>query len=246
MKKVFAILMAVCMLAACMGIPVSAAPEDNVYDLFVSLLHGHSTCLTVTAEDVTGMEEMPLPCTQMVWTAVQKDDQLVLEILCDGISAAKATMTAQDVTLETALEALPSITCTWETLAPKITVSREGDISLVKVSMTGPEQELINFSMKVKGTGADSYAASFQSGLITGPGVIYGIYDDFGAENGVSERSFSYTWDVSMFSIEAEGEETCDITKDGTMTITRVDECTVLLDDDEIGTLTLRSVWTFE
>ena len=45
-----------------------------------------------------------------------------------------------------------------------------------------------------------------------------------------------------MFSIEAEGEETCDITKDGTMTITRVDECTVLLDDDAIGTMILRSI----
>jgi len=70
--------------------------------------------------------------------------------------------------------------------------------------------------------------------------VIYGIYDDLDAENGASGRSFSYTWDVSMLSLEGEGEETADM-QDGVLTITRTDACAVLLDDEQIGTLTLHS-----
>lgn len=241
MKKLFALLLTAVMLIAC--VPARAAAEEptNVYDLFSGLLAGRNMTLTVAAENVDLPEDLTIPA-DMVCTARQEEDTILMEITCGAETMVKATLTAEGAAVETALETLPSVECTWETLNPHISLTKDGDAAQLKISMTGPRQELLNFSVKVKGTELDNYAVSVQASLITGPGVIYGIYDDFSVRDGVSTRCAEYTWDESVLTADGEGEEICTVSKDGTLTITRTDACTVLLNDDEIGTVTFHSV----
>ena len=240
MKKITALLLAAVMLIACVTGMARAEETANVYDLFSGLLDGKTMTLTVTAEDVDLSEEIPLP-GDMVCTACTTEDAIVITFTCDGEAVAAATLNTEGVTLETILEGLETISCSWETLNPSITMTREENKAALKISMTGPEQELINFSVKVTGTELNNYAVSVQAGFITGPGAIYALYDDFSSEEGKSYRCTAYTWDEYMLSAEGDGEETAEVAEDGTMTVIRTDVCTVLMDDDEIGTVTFRS-----
>lgn len=240
MKKIFAWLLAVTVMFGCLPGRATAVEGANLYDLLTSLLDGHTITLTVTPEEIDLPEDMSVD--EMIWMIGQDEDAILLEITY-GDWMVKAVLTSEGIRLETPLEALRSAQYDWETLNPQVTLTEDGDSRLLKVSMTGPNQELINFTAKLTGAGADNYAVSLQAGLITGPGEIYGIYDDFGARDGISFRSTAYTWDEYMLSAEGEGEEVLTEAEDGTQTLSRTDRCTILLDDDEIGTLTLRRVF---
>lgn len=237
MKKQLVSLLTAALLLVCMVCPAAAQEPGNPYELFAALLSGRSVTLTVTAADAELPEGLSLPADEMVMTAVQDENQIVLEIAC-GEYTLRVCLTPDGA----ALDGVCSGNYSWDLLAPVI--SLKADAGSLKVQMTGPEQELIRFSVNMTGAEPDCYAVSFQAGLITGPGAVYGVYDDFSVEGGESARSFAFTWDESMLSLEAEGTETAETAADGTLTLTRTDACTVLLDDEEIGTLTLISRMT--
>lgn len=234
MKKITALLLVVFLIAS-LSISAFADSENDVYSLLTGLVNGRSFMLTVTAEDVDGLEDFLAPYVSFVCTVKQEDDTIVLDVTAEGEAYLKATANAEGVTLSTNFIEMEDVVTTWDALMPNITVENE-DIKVIKIGMTGPNQELISLSFKLKGESLDDYQAEVYVGFITGPGAVYTLWDSFGAKDGSSNRDFAFTWDESEVLTEGSGTEAFE---DGC--IVRDDETTVYQDDEEIGTLTIHS-----
>lgn len=233
MKKNVASILAAVMLLTCFC--CTAFAEDSVYTLLSELMNGREFTLTVSAEDVDGLEDILAPYGTAVCSVKQENDEIVLSVTCDSDTYLTASATAQGVHLETNFIDMEPVTCDWETLMPNITVTDDG-AKTIKIGMTGPDRELINFSFKVKGESLTDYQAEVYIGFITGPGAVYSLWDSFGATDGSSSHDFAFTWSESELLLEGTGTET---SADGV--VTRDDEITVCLNEEEIGTVNAHS-----
>lgn len=235
MKKICALILT---LALCCC--TAAVAESNVYDLLTGLMNGRTFTQTLDAENVDGIEGLE-EMGRVNCTAAQADGVITLSMTCESDAYLLATAAAGGVHLETNLVAMEPVDVTWETLAPNVAVSEDDNgAKSIKIGMTGPDREMINFSVKVKGADLSDYQVEFNGGFITGPGAVYSLWDCIGARDGSSSREFAFTYDEHEVYFEAEGEET--VTEaDGGMTIDRTEELAVSLDEEEIGALTLLS-----
>lgn len=221
-----------------------AEGENDVYGLLSGLMNGHSFTLTVTAEEAEGLEEFLAPYGSFLCTLQQEEDTIVLDVTTEGEAFLKATATAEGVTISTNFVEMEDVSVTWQTLVPNVTLTREEGVVSLKIGMTGPDKELINFTFKAKGTDLSDYSADVYVGFITGPGAIYSLWDSFGAEEGSSVRDFAFTFDEYEVMVYGEGEELTEEAEDGSVTIVRTDAYTVEYDAEEIGTLTIHAELT--
>lgn len=242
MKKLCAWMLSVLALVSCLAGSAMAETETDAFGLFSSLLGGCELTLTVSAENIDGLEEVFAPYGSVMCTVKQENDQIVVSAICDGVVYLTAAADAQGIRLETNLLDAASIQCGWDTLMPNITLTGGEESRVLKITMTGPDRELINFSCKVTGTDLSDYRVELQGGFITGPGAVYGLWDTLSAKQGSASREFALTFGESEILLEATGEETAAVDEAGCVSITRLDDCTVYLDDEEIGTLTIRTV----
>lgn len=240
MKKITALLLAV-LLVASLSVSVFAEGENDVYALLSDLMHGRCFTLTVTAEDVDGLEDFLAPYGSFVCSVNQEGDTIVLDVTTEGEAYLKATANTEGVTLSTNFIEMEDVVTTWDVLLPNVTVTKDENTASVKIGMTGPNQELINFSVKIKGTDLADYSAEFYIGFITGPGTVYTLWDSISGKNGETARDFAFTWDENELIAEASGEETAE---DGC--ISRSDVCSFFMDDEEIGTVTVHSELTIQ
>lgn len=241
MKKLTALLLTLMTLLSCLWLCATAEEEPNLYRLYAELLGNREIILTVNAENVVGLEDALAPYGTVVCTAKQEAGKITVRVTCGDELLASAEADEAGILVESTLLGIAPLELTWETLNPHVTVTDE-DGSTIKTSMTGPEQELINFTAKVQGTDLSSYKLSFQGGFITGPGAVYGLWDDFTGKDGSTSRDFCVTFAESELVVEGSGEETTETAEDGTLTITRIENCTVSMNEEEIGTLTIHSV----
>lgn len=242
MKKICAWTLSVLVLVFCLAGSAMAEAETDVYDLFAALLNGCELTLTVSAENIDGLEDIIPPYSSMICVVKQENNQILINVSCDSEAYLIAFADEQCVRLETNLLDMESMEFDWDSLMPNFSLTKEEGSCALKISMTGPDRELINFSCKVRGTELTDYQVDIQGGFITGPGAVYGLWDSLGAKQGSSSRDFAITYDESEVLLEATGKEEVSIDEDGCTTITRVEDCTVFQDEEEIGTLTIRSV----
>ena len=240
MKKLISLLLTTLVLFSCLSM-CAMAEEPSLYALYSRLLGDREITLTVTSENVTGLEEALAPYGTVVCSAKQEDGKILLSVTSNGAALAAGEADETGIRVESPLLGIAPTVLSWEALNPRLTLSKE-DASVLSSSMSGPAQELINFSVKVQGTNLTSYALGFQGGFITAPGAVYGLWDDLTGEDGSTTRSFCVTFGESEVVVEGSGEETVEEDEDGTLTITRAEDCTVSMDEEEIGTLTIRSV----
>lgn len=241
MKKLCVWMLSVLALVSCLAGSAMAEAETDAFGLFSALLGGRELTLTVSAENIDGLEEFFAPCGSVMCTVKQENNQIVASVTCDGGAYLLAAADAQGIRLETNLLDAASIQCGWDTLMPNITLTGGEESRVLKITITGPDRELINFSCKVVGNTLDDYQLSFQGGLITGPGAVYGLWDNLSGKQGRTTRDFALTYDESEILVEAFGEETVESEETGCVIIHRRDDCTVYLDEDEIGSLTICS-----
>lgn len=235
MKKITALLLAV-LLVASLSVSAFAEGENDVYALLSGLMNDREFTLTVTAEEIDGLEEYLEPYGTVVCNVKQEDDTIVLDVTTEGEAYLKAAANAEGVMLSTNFIEMDDVVTTWDVLLPNVTVTKDESSASVKIGMTGPNQELINFSVKIKGTDLADYSAEFYIGFITGPGTVYTLWDSISGENGETARDFAFTWDEYELIAEASGEEAAE---DGC--ISRSDVCSFFMDDEEIGTVTVHS-----
>lgn len=238
MKKWMALVLAVLMFAS-LSVCACADGENDVYALLTDLVAGREFTLTVTAEDVAGLEEFLAPYGSVSCTVKQEEGTIVLDVTTEGEAYLKATATAEGVTLSTNFIELDDVAAAWDVLKPNVALTRDEKGTTLKIGMTGPNMELINFSAKIKGFAWNDYTAEISVGFITGPGAVYSLWDSISDQDGETYRDFAFTWDESELMIEATGTEEV-ATEDGTQAV-RSEEFTVYVDDDEIGTLVLRT-----
>lgn len=239
MKKLWAWTLSVLMLISCLA--GSAMAETDVFGLFASLLDGRELTLTVSAENMDGLEDVLAPCGTVTCVVKEENDQILVNVSCDGEAYLTAAADAQGIRLETKLPETEPMELTWDSLMPNLSVTKEAGSFSLKLTMTGPDRELINFSCKAVGNALEDYQLSFQGGFITGPGAVYGLWDDLSGQQGSTTRDFALTYDESEILVEASGEETVQTEEAGRITIRRREDCTVYLDEEEIGSLTICS-----
>lgn len=241
MKKLIALLLSLIALLSCLWLCATAEEEPGLYQLYAELLGNREITLTVNTENVVGLEDELAPYGTVVCTARQDAGKITVRVTCGAELLASAEADETGIRVESTLLGIAPTELTWETLNPHVTVISE-DGSAIKTSMTGPERELINFTAKVQGTDLSSYKLSFQGGFITAPGAVYGLWDDLAGSNGSTSRDFCITFGESEIVVEGSGEEAAETAEDGTLSVTRTENCTVSMNGEEIGTLTIRSV----
>ena len=241
MKKLTALLLTLMTLLSCLWLCATAEEDPNLYRLYAELLGNREITLSVNAENVVGLEDTLAPYGTVVCTVKQEAGKIIVHVTCDDELLASAEADEAGIRVESTLLGISPLELTWEALNPNVTITHE-DGSTIKTSMTGPEQELINFTAKVQGTDLSSYKLCFQGGFITGPGAVYGLWDDLTSKDGSTSRNFCVTFAESELVVEGSGEETAETAEDGALTITRIENCTVSMDEEDIGTLTIHSV----
>lgn len=242
MKKLTALLLTLMTLLSCLWLCATAEEEPNLYRLYAELLGNREITLTVNAENVVGLEDALAPYGTVVCTAKQETGKISVRVTCGDELLASAEADEAGIRVESALLGIDPMELTWKALNPHVTAVTEGASSTIESSMTGPERELIRFTAKVQGTDLSNYKLSFQGGFITGPGAVYGLWDDLTGSNGSTSRDFCVTFGESEIVVEGSGAETTETAEDGTLTITRIENCTVSMNEEEIGTLTIHSV----
>lgn len=241
MKKLTALLLTLMTLLSCLLLCATAEEDPNLYRLYAELLRNREITLSVNTENVVGLEDALAPYGTVVCTAKQEDGKILVSVTCNGEVLAAGEADESGIRVESSLLGIEPTTLSWEALAPHVTLAEGNDFSL-KTSMTGSRQELINFTAKVQGTDLSSYKLCFQGGFITGPGAVHGLWDNLAGKDGSTLRDFCVTFAESEIVVEGSGEETAETAEDGTLTITRIENCTVSMDEEDIGTLTIHSV----
>lgn len=241
MKKFISLLLTVAALLSCLSVCAIAEEETGLYALYSRLLGDREITLTVTVQNAAGLEDALAPYGTVACTAKQERGKILVSVTCNGEVLAAGKADESGILVESPLLGIEPTTLSWEALAPHVTLTEGNDFSL-KTSMTGPGQELINFSAKAQGSDLASYALGFQGGFITAPGAVYGLWDDLTGKEGSTTRSFCVTFGESEIVVEGSGQETVEEAEDGTLTVTRTEDCTVSMNEDEIGTLTICSV----
>lgn len=241
MKKLTALLLTLMTLLSCLWLCAMAEEETGLYALYSRLLGDREITLSVNAENAVGLEDTLAPYGAVVCTAKQEDGKILVSVTCNGKVLAAGEADENGIRVESSLLGIEPTTLSWEALAPHVTLAEGNDFSL-KTSMTGSGQELINFSAKVQGTDLISYKLCFQGGFITGPGAVHSLWDNLTGKDGSTSRDFCVTFAESELVVEGSGEETAETAEDGTLTITRIENCTVSMDEEDIGTLTIHSV----
>lgn len=240
MKKLTALLLTLMTQLSCLWLCATAEEEPDLYQLYAELLGNREITLTVNAENVVGLEDALAPYGTVVCTARHEAGKIIVRITSNSELLASAKADESGILVESTLLGIVPMELTWEALNPHIIVTHE-DGSTIKASMTGSEQELINFTAKVQGTNLSNYKLSFQGGFITGPGAVYSLWDDLTSKDGSTDRNFCVTFGESEIVVDGSGMETTKTAEDGTLTVTRIEHCTVFVNEDEISTLTIHS-----
>ena len=228
MKKLTALLLTLMTLLSCLWLCATAEEEPDLYQLYAELLGNREITLTVNAENVVGLEDTLAPYGTVVCSAKQEAGKIIVHVTCGDELLASAEADEVGIRVESTLLGISPLELTWEALNPRVTITHE-DGSTIKTSMTGPEQELINFTAKVQGTNLNNYKLSFQGGFITGPGAVYSLWDDLTSKDGSTDRNFCVTFGESEIVVDGSGMETTKTTEDGTLTVTRIEHCTVFV-----------------
>lgn len=244
MKKLCAWLLTLVLAVTCLG-SAFAQEETTVWKVLKELLQGRRLTLTVHAEGDCELAEKLAALGNIVCVASQTEQEIHLDVSCDADTYLKATVTENGLQLDTNLLDGQALSCDWEALAPKVSVmTADNGAQTVKVSMTGPDQELINFSCKATAAEA-AYQVEVTGGFITGPGSVYSLWDSMSAEADGASREFAFTYDENELLLEASGQSS--VTDEaGCTVLTRVDDFTVYLNEDEMGRLMLHSEWRVE
>ena len=236
MKKMTALLLALLLM-----IPMTAGAESPVFDLLTRLMAGRTFTLTVSAEGEGELADIAAGYGTVTCTLRREKDEILLDAACDGDAFLKAWATETGVRFETNLLESGVFESDWAALVPDVTAG-EDEIS---IRMNGPDHELITFSVKVSGTELTDCEVEVHIGFITGPGNVHSLWDGITCRDGEAGREFYFTFSEEEYAIEGEGTAAAETDEDGTTTITRVEECTVTHNEEEIGTIIFRSTLAF-
>ena len=239
MKKGIAVLLTLLLLL----IPAAQAENSlSVYDVLVQWMDGRQFTLTVTAEASEELTDIVAPYGSVTCILYQENDQITLNAFCEGDTYLNVYASAEAVRFETNLVENGIFESDWDALEPKVSV----DAHQINVTMTGPDHELISFSCKVTGDHPADCEVEVHIGFITGPGNVHSLWDGIYNNDGETSREFYFTFSEEEYAIEGEGTTTVEATEDGRMILIREEECTVTYNEDEIGTVTIRSTLTIQ
>ena len=220
---------------------LTAQAESPVYDMLTGLIAGREFTLTVSAEADGELADIAVKYGQVICTLRQENDNIVLTVACEGDAYLNACASAEGVSFDTNLFENGTFQSGWTELSPEVT-SSEGEIS---IRMAGPDHELITFSCKVDGQNLTDCVTEVHIGYITGPGNVHSLWDGITTRDGEANREFYFTFSEEEYALEGEGAVTVEYV-DGTIIITRDEECTVTYSEDELGTVTFHSVLTIK
>ena len=236
MKKMMTVLLILLMLAAC----AQAEETMTVYDVLAGLIGGRQFTLTVTAEGTEGLEDIVSDYGTVVCDLRREDEKILLDVTCDGNACLNVCAEAEKVKFDTDLIAFGSFESEWAALEPNVSV----DDHQISITMTGPDHELISFSCKVTGSDPADCRVEIRAGFITGPGNVYSLWDGITNTDNETSYEFYFSFSEEEYVIEGEGTNTVGSTDDGGIFLNREEECIVTVNEDEIGTLTIRSTLT--
>ena len=239
MKKWTALLLVLLLMASVCG---QAENTTAMYDTLVRLIGGRQFTLTVTAEASEELADIIAPYGTVNCMLRQENDWIMLNAFCEGDAYLNVYASEEAVHFETNLIENGIFESDWDALAPKVSV----DAHQINVTMTGPDHELISFSCKVTGDHPDDCEVEVHIGFITGPGNVHSLWDGISNSDGETSREFYFTFSEEEYAIEGGGTNTVEAVEDGRMILTREEECTVTYNEDEIGTVTIRSTFTIQ
>ena len=239
MKKWTALLLVLLLMAS---VCAKAENTTTVYDTMVRLIGGKQFTLTVTAEASDELADIIAPYGTVTCILRQENDQITLNASCEGDAYLNVYASAEAVRFETNLIENGVFESDWDALAPKVSV----DAHQINVTMTGPDHELISFSCKVTGDHPADCEVEVHIGFITGPGNVHSLWDGIYNNDGETSREFYFTFSEEEYAIEGEGTNTVETAEDGSMILFREEECTVTYNEDEIGTVAIRSTLTIQ
>ena len=239
MRKGIAVLLTLLLLL----IPAAQAENSlSVYDVLVKWMDGRQFTLSVIAEASEGLADIIAPYGTVTCILRQENEQITLNAFCEGDAYLNVCATAEAVRIDTNLIENGVFESDWAALAPKVSV----DAHQINVTMTGPDHELISFSCKVAGSDPTDCEVEVHIGFITGPGNVHSLWDGIANEAGETSREFYFTFSEEEYAIEGEGTNAVEIAEDGSVTLFREEECTVTYNEDEIGTVTIRSTLSIQ
>ena len=239
MKKWTALLLVLLLMASVCG---QAENTTAMYDTLVRLIGGRQFTLTVTAEASEELADIIAPYGTVTCILRQENDWIMLNAFCEGDAYLNVYASEEAVRFDTNLIENGIFESDWDALAPKVSV----DAHQINVTMTGPDHELISFSCKVAGSDPTDCEVEVHIGFITGPGNVHSLWDGIANEAGETSREFYFTFSEEEYAIEGEGTNAVEIAEDGSVTLFREEECTVTYNEDEIGTVTIRSTLSIQ
>ncbi len=236
MKKAF-VLMLVLMLSLSFLLTVRAESMPSLYEALLSLMNGRQFILTVNAVGTDELEPMLAPYGTVTCMLYQKGGRIILTAACEREARLDAIADSEGVQISTNLTEAGEYACEWDSLQPAVTLTKDE----LSVRLTFPNYEWINFSFKVKGPNPADCELEIKGSYMTGPGVIHSLWDGLTSHDGETSREFYLSIAEDEYAIVGEGTETIESAEDGSLVITREDECVVTHNDAEVGTLILGS-----
>lgn len=236
MKKVFTMILMLLLLST---VCAQAESTVSVYDELGGLMNGRTFTLTVTAESEA--DELAALIEQfgtMTCVLHQENNEIKLDASCDGAAYLKAAATKEGIRFETNLIENGTFYSDWAALTPVIT----HEAGTLSVTLTGPDHELIRFTCKVSGDAIDDCQAEIDIGYITGPGNVHSLWDGITNKGGETSREFFFTFSEEEYGMEGEGTSAAETAEDGSITISREENCILTYQEDELGEITFRSV----
>ena len=230
----------VLLLALFLMVSAAARAEQTVYDVLNGLMGDREFTLTVSAEAEGSLADIAAKYGRADCSLRRENGGIRLSVVSEGGAYLNVCLTEDGVSFDTDLIENGTFQSSWEALLPEVSAGA-GTIS---IRMTGPDHELITFSCKAEGSGPSECGVQVQIGFITGPGNVHTLWDSITSSDGEAGREFYFTFSEEEYALEGTGTAAAVTGGDGITVITRDETCTVTLNEEELGTVTFRSVLT--
>ncbi|MBR6954104.1 MAG: hypothetical protein IKH77_03550 [Clostridia bacterium] len=241
MRKMLALLLTLALLLALS--PARAEEAPSPYSVIRQMLDGRSWTMTAAVTDVQA-EAGAIPFETAALRLWEEADAILCEGTLNGGAVLTARMTAEGFAYECAMIADGPQAWTWAEMPPSASLETAEDGFSLSLRLNGLDYEHITISIDLDGSWPEGYEGEFGYTLMKGSGEIYGLWDVFSAQAGETGTELIISL-VNETCLTGEGVQTVETGVQG-MTVTRVENVAVLVDDVEAGTATLTRTVTWE
>lgn len=243
MKKTIALLLTLLLLPV---LPFACA-EDSVspYGVLLKMMDGRSWTMTaaVTGADT---EEGAVPFETASLKLWQDGDGAILcEGILNGETVLTARMTAEGFAYDCGMIAEKPQAWTWAEMPPDASLKEKEDGFSLSLRLNGLDYEHVTVTIDLSGSWPDGYEGEFGYTLMKGSGEICGLWDVFSCSGGETETELIISL-ISETCLAGEGTETAETGEAGAVTVTRSENVTVTVNDNEAGTAILTRTVTVE